>query len=202
MIRRLTDLAKGLLAISVILLLIAGVPWLLYRLGGAPGSPIVEAFSDPLTSETTRSERLLAGTLGVIAWLCWVQVAYALIAETLAIARGNVVNRARLLPGIQAAASRLVTTATLVISSFGQTATVVAAPLAPVVVMEPAIAAPPVAVTEVPVIDSAHASTTAAGPSYTTGERDTFWSVAETMLGDGLRWSEVRDANVGRTMQD
>lgn len=202
MIRRLTDLAKGLLAITVIALLIAGVPWLLYRLGGAPGSPIVEAFSDPLTSDTTRGERLLAGTLGVIAWLCWVQVAYALMAETLAAARGTVVNRAPLLPGIQAAASRLVTTATLVISSFGQTATVMAAPLAPVVVIEPAIAAPLVADTEVPVIDSAHASTTAAGPSYTTGERDTFWSVAEAMLGDGLRWSEVRDANVGRTMPD
>ena len=202
MIRRLTDLAKGLLAITAIAMLIAGVPWLLYRLGGTPGSPIVEALSDPLTSDTTRSERLLAGTLGVIAWLCWVQVAYALIAETLAAARGTVVNRAPLLPGIQAAASRLVTTATLVISSFGQTATVMAAPLAPVVVMEPAIAAPPVADKEVLVVDSAHASTTAAGPSYTTGERDTFWSVAETMLGDGLRWSEVRDANVGRTMQD
>ena len=202
MIRRLTDLAKGLLAITVMAMLIAGVPWLLYRLGGAPGSPILEAFSDPLTSDTTRSERLLAGTLGVIAWLCWVQVAYALIAETLAAARGTVVNRAPLLPRIQAAASRLVTSATLVISSFGQTATVMAAPLAPVVVMEPTIAAPPVAETEVPVIDSAHASTTAAGPSYSTGERDTFWSVAETMLGDGLRWSEVRDANVGRTMPD
>ena len=202
MIRRLTDLARGLLAITVIAMLIAGVPWLLYRLGGAPGSPILEAFSDPLTSDTTRSERLLAGTLGVIAWLCWVQVGYALIAETLAAARGTVANRAPLLPGIQAAASRLVTTATLVISSFGQTATVMAVPLAPVVVMEPAIAAPPVADTEVPVTDPAHALTTAAGPSYTTGERDTFWSVAETMLGDGLRWSEVRDANVGRTMQD
>ena len=113
MIRRLTDLAKGLLAITAIAMLIAGVPWLLYRLGGTPGSPIVEAFSDPLTSDTTRSERLLAGTLGVIAWLCWVQVAYALIAETLAAARGTVVNRAPLLPGIQAAASRLVTTCLL-----------------------------------------------------------------------------------------
>ena len=64
MIRRLTDLTKGLLAIAAIAALLVGVPLLLYRLGGIPGSSVVEAFTDPLTSDNTRSERLLAGTLG------------------------------------------------------------------------------------------------------------------------------------------
>ncbi len=202
MIRRLTDLAKGLLAIAAIAALLVGVPLLLYRLGGIPGSSVVEAFTDPLTSDNTRSERLLAGTLGIIAWLCWVQVAYALVAEIVAAARGTVANRAPILPGIQAAASRLVTTATLVAGSFGQTATVMAAPLAPVMVMEPAVAAPLIADADIRTVDSAASPIETSGPTYTTGERDTFWSVAETLLGDGLRWSEVRDANVGRLMPD
>ncbi len=202
MIRRLTDLAKGLLAIAAIAALLIGVPLLVYRLGGIPGSSVVEAFTDPLTSDTTRSERLLAGTLGIIAWLCWLQVAYALVAEIVAAARGTVANRAPILPGIQAAASRLVTTATLVAGSFGQTATVMAVPLAPVVTMEPAVAAPLVVDTGIRTVDSATGRIETPGPTYTTGERDTFWSVAETLLGDGLRWSEVRDANVGRLMPD
>lgn len=202
MIRRLNGLAKGILAIAAIAALLIGVPLLLYRLGGIPGSSVVEAFTDPLTSDTTRSERLLAGTLGIIAWLCWVQVAYALVAESVAAARGTVANRAPILPGIQAAASRLVTTATLVAGSFGQTATVMAAPLAPVMIMEPAVAAPLVADADIRTVDSATGRSETPGPTYTTGERDTFWSVAETLLGDGLRWSEVRDANVGRLMPD
>ena len=31
---------------------------------------------------------------------------------------------------------------------------------------------------------------------------DTLWDLAEQHLGDGSRWSEIRDANVGRTMPD
>lgn len=202
MTRRLTDLAKGLLATAAIAALLIGVPFLLYRLGGIPGSSVVEAFADPLTSDNTRSEGLLAGTLGIIAWLCWVQVAYALVAESVAAARGTVANRAPILPGIQAAAARLVTTATLVAGSFGQTATVMAVPLAPVMNMEPAVAAPLIADTDIRPVDSATGRIETSGPTYTTGDRDTFWSVAEALLGDGLRWSEVRDANVGRLMPD
>lgn len=201
MTRRIVDIAKGVVALVTIAALILGVPWLLLRMGGYPGESMLEAFGDPLASDSKRSEQLLAGTLGVIAWFCWLQVAYALIVEVLAAVRGTVASTALLLPGIQAAAARLVTAATLIVSSFGPTATAMAAPLAPMVAFEPAL---PVSVDSSPeaLVNRLTESPPATGDVYVTSDRDTFWSIAETTLGDGLRWREVRDANVGRLLAD
>ncbi len=201
MTRRIIDATKGVLALATIVALFVGVPWLLLGMGGFPGASLLEAISDPLASDSTKSEQLLAGTLGIIAWFCWIQVAYALMVEMVAAARGTVANRAPLLPGIQAAAARLVTATTLIVSSFGPTATAMAAPLAPVVAFEPAVAAS-VDRTSLSLVDQPSEMGAAVGDIYTTSDRDTFWSIAETTLGDGLRWREVREANVGRTMAD
>ena len=201
MTHRLIDITKGMLALATIAALLVGVPWLLLRMGGVPGSSLLDAISDPLASDSTKSEQLLAGTLGIIAWFCWIQVAYALIVEVIAAARGTVANRAALLPGIQAAAARLVTATTLIVSSFGPTASAMAAPLAPDMAFEPALA---VSVDQVPLtlVDQPSETGATHRADYTTSDRETFWSIAEATLGDGLRWREVRDANVGRTMAD
>lgn len=201
MTRRLIDTTKGVLALATIVALLVGLPWLLVRMGGFPGTSLLDAISDPLASDSTKSEQLLAGMLGTIAWFCWLQVAYALLVELVAAARGTVANRAPLLPGIQAAAARLVTATTLIVSSFGPTATAMAAPLAPVVAFEPALAAS-IDRTPLALVDQPSEMGTTLGEIYTTSDRDTFWSIAETTMGDGLRWREIREANVGRTMAD
>ena len=201
MTRRLIDITKGVLALATIATLLVGVPWLLLGIGGFPGRSLLDAISDPLASDSTKSEQLLAGTLGIIAWFCWLQLAYALMVEMVAAARGTVANRAPLLPGIQAAAARLVTATTLIVSSFGPTATAMAAPLAPVVAFEPALAAS-IERTPLALVDQSSEMGATMGEIYTTSDRDTFWSIAETTLGDGLRWREIREANVGRTMAD
>jgi DNA-binding SARP family transcriptional activator len=109
--------------------------------------------------------------------------------------------------GLAALAANLVASITL-LSTLLPTRMAVAAPLsasvaapppaaAAVLVAEPGSASePPAPAPEV----SGPASTPAA--TYQTGARDSWWSIAETTLGDGLRWSEVRDLNVGRTMAD
>ncbi len=38
--------------------------------------------------------------------------------------------------------------------------------------------------------------------TYTVRRGDTYWDIAERLLGNGLRWQEVRGLNVGRTMPD
>lgn len=201
MTQRITDIARGLVALVAIAVLLLGLPWFLWRLGGYPGVSLLDAVRDPLASDNTRAAQLLAGTLGIIAWLCWLQVAYALVVETIAAARGRVANRAPILPGIQAAAARLVTAATLVLSSFGPTATAMVAPLAPVAVLEPALATSANRMPAAPLALQSDVDAEA-GETYTTSGRDTFWSMAETMLSDGLRWREIRDANVGQRMSD
>lgn len=201
MTQRIADIAKSLLALATIAILLVGLPWALWKLGGYPGASLLDAIGDPLASDNTRTAQLLAGTLGAIASLCWLQVAYALALETVAAARGRVANRAPLLPGIQAAAARLVTAASLVISSFGPTATAMAAPLAPVAVLEPVLATSASALPAAPVALQPDIAA-GAGDTYTTSGRDTFWSIAERTLGDGLRWREIRDGNVGQRMSD
>ncbi len=201
MTRRIIDMTKGVLALAAIVALLVGIPCLLLRTGGYPGVSLLDAISDPLASDSTKSEQLLAGILGIIAWFCWLQVACALIVEVTAAARGTVASRAPLLPGIQAAAARLVTATTLIVSSLAPTAAAMAAPLAPVVAFEPVLA---VSVHRAPVESVNQPIETAAALSvtYTTSGRDTFWSIAESTMGDGLRWREVRDVNIGSVMAD
>lgn len=204
MIRRLVDLIRSIGSIAVIAGIVGGAPWLLWQFAGPPGARIIDALGDQLASDTTQTEALLAGALLVIAWACWAQVAYALILEIVAAVRGLAPRRAAVLPGVQALAARLVAATTLLAGIFGPGIQVAAAaPLAPLT-DSPAdldwTAPQPVA----PVLTLVGRTTAveASGPMLTTQNRDTFWSIAEDTLGDGLRWSEIRDANIGRSMPD
>ncbi len=202
MTRRLADIARGVTALAAIAVLLVAVPYVLWRFGSVPVTGIIDAFRDPLASDETRNEQLLSGLLLVIAWACWAQVAYALLIEAVAAISGRAARRAPILPGIQTAAARLIATASLTLTTLTPTVTVVAAPLLP---LETAHAAPAPGTqqfeqaTDTTAPDSAPDGTT---QSYVVGERDTFWSIAETTLGDGLRWQEVRDANIGSVMDD
>jgi nucleoid-associated protein YgaU len=69
----------------------------------------------------------------------------------------------------------------------------------------PVVAAPTAAQRAVPHDDAAAIGPSAEAPGRRTVEvkpDDTYWELAERELGDGLRWREVREANVGRTMPD
>src|SRR5690606_10865658 len=39
-------------------------------------------------------------------------------------------------------------------------------------------------------------------PTITVQRHDTYWAIAERTLGDGTRWRQIHDLNVGRTMVD
>ena len=202
MTKRIVDLAKGVSASVVIAAIVAAVPYVLWRYAGLPGQNTLETFRDSLTSDETRNQALLSGVLVVIAWLCWAQVAYALCVEVGAALRGTAAASRAALPGVQSFAARLVATATLTGGSFAPTVSVAAAPLVapmPVVEMlEAATVSTGDADTAAPRLVNGHV----AGPRYIAGARDTFWSIAEDTLGDGLRWHEIRAANVGRRMPD
>lgn len=205
MTRRLADLTRGVASLAALAGLTVGIPVLLWQLGGAPGSRIIDTLGDQLASDTTRTEALLSGTLLIIAWACWAQLAYAIVLEAVAAARGTTARRAAILPGLQALAARLVTSLTVVSSSLLPPVHVAGAvaPLQPVVDSPigtfwdggaPADSTPS---------DAPRSHDTAvATKTYVATSRDTFWSIAETTLGDGLSWSDIRDANLGRVMSD
>ncbi len=203
MIRRLTDIARGLTALTAVLALLLAVPFGLWAFGGVPGAGAIDAVGDPLASDETRNEQLLAGLLLIIAWACWAQLAYALILETIAAARGRAARRAPVLPGIQVFAASLITTASLVLTPLSSSVTASTGPLVP---MDRADATPARVAHQVELVaDMSSRPERVAGPAtarYSVGDRDTFWSIAEKTLGDGLRWAEIRELNLGLTMND
>jgi hypothetical protein len=204
---RLVDFCKGLFALTVTLGLVAGVPVALVVLLGDPATGIWAAATDPLVSDNQRVTELLRHGLAVIAWLAWAQVAWAIMVETVALARGRAATpRPLVLPGVQGLARRLVVSSTL-IAGLLNSAPAGAATLAP---LTPLGTPPP----------TYHATTTltapdpdpATGPvavltpspdedraTFHTDKRETFWSIAEQTLGDGRRWPEIRALNLGRT---
>ena len=138
---------------------------------------------------------------GTIAWFAWAQIAWALIVETFAVARARGAGRVPVFPGIQLMARKLVAAATLIVTVFtaGPVAAVSLAPLStPPPAVEYTASAAVGYQTEIqPTVDRADEAQT-----VTVGQGDTFWSLSEQLLDDGLRWKELRAANLGRTMAD
>lgn len=199
--QRLLDFVSGVLAAVTIASLLAAVPFALWRFGGLPGQDLIHVLQDPLASDQTRLNALLAATLAAVGWLCWAQLAYSLVLETVACIRGGTAAVATVLPGLQSLASRLVATSTLTIGSFAPTLPVAAEPLSlPQTIASVEVPTPSPSVDAVPGATASDAGPR--GASYVTGERDTFWSIAEATLGEGRRWHEIRDLNVGKRMPD
>lgn len=174
--------ALGILAVLV------GTPSLLLLLGrallptSAPSGPdIIAALSRPDDGS------LLAGVLLVAAVLVWAQLAVSIIAELVAVIRHRPGPRLEL-PGL--GASRTLASV-LVAGLLGAgTGTASAAPPPPIAVIA---TLNPVAV---------QTSQPADAPTYSVQPRDTLWRIAESQLGDPLRWREIYTLNAGIVQPD
>lgn len=206
-IRRTRDVVKGLVALAATLALVVGLPLALVAVVGNPlpgQMPSWDGLRGGLERSSVQAE-VIINVLAVVLWVVWVRLTVAVLGQTVATLRG----RGRLRPasgiGLQNLAANLVTSVTL-LSALLPTRMAVAAPLAANVAPPPAVSAPaspeePVAPAGAPTPVTTRASAQAS-TTYQTGSRDSWWSIAESTLGEGLRWAEVRDLNVGRTMAD
>ncbi len=175
------------------------------------GWPLPTAIPDlsslGLTLRSGVSDELIVNILAVIAWLAWAQIAIAIVTELVAVVRGRPSIHLPVLPGIQATAARLV--AGIVMTTATITPTAAMASPTPPVIAAPAATADPL---DLPVLDltatppvagAADISVQeapAVAPTITVDRHDSYWAIAERTLGNGYRWSEIRDLNVGRTM--
>ncbi|MGI9614606.1 MAG: hypothetical protein ACR2QO_16970 [Acidimicrobiales bacterium] len=199
--RRTADFLKGVIALALILILLVGVPVALVTFAGNPIDDVRRILADELLSDDTTASLALRAGLTVLAWLAWAQIAFSILAEFLALARGRVAGNASLLPGVQDLARRLVVATTLLVNAF--TSTTGATALLPLAVPAP-VESVEVDLLRPPDLDLPYLVATADPQTaiYTATAGDTFWSLAESLLGDGLRWSEIREVNLGRTMPD
>ncbi len=151
--------------------------------------------------------QLLINALAVVVWIVWAQLVTVLMAESIAAVRGRTARRLPVLPGLQPAVAQLVAAITLAAATLGPLRAVpaTATPLPaeftlassyPAVDLGQEPARPRWAESTQPHKAESHQ------PTYQVMRHDTLWSIAETTLGDGRRWKEIRALNEGRTMPD
>jgi DNA-binding SARP family transcriptional activator len=134
---------RGLAALITLLVLVAGLPILLYRLGGSPVPAHIPGSHQVWRTLLRRDNGgLFLGAVRDVSWLAWAAFTAAVVAEAQAALRGR--NAPRLpLGGLQAAAGRLVA---LTMLTFGGPATAMlalpqAVPVAAAAIQPGAVAA-------------------------------------------------------------
>ncbi|WP_159942575.1 LysM peptidoglycan-binding domain-containing protein [Nocardiopsis sp. FR6] len=190
----------GLTALVGILLVVVGLPALLLAVGHlpAPGDWSVQGVVEALTRPDDGTLFLTA--LTTVAWASWLVFTALIALEVVAQLQNRPVLR---LPGLgwaQGLAAGLVSTVVVGLSS--QTATAATPEVVPLEMTQT-----PVSTTSAPSSPSVEESATevgqeAADSSYVVRDGDTYWSIAETQLGVGERYTEIVDLNKDRVMGD
>jgi LysM repeat protein len=206
------DIIRGLAAVIALATFVIGVPIALLTV--APWSfpetwptwsVVVEALTRP------DDGTLLLGVIQLIAWVAWAAFTISVITELAAATRHVNVPRLPLLGGAQRLAATLVTTAgLLIVTSAPSISTATAAesvvattPAGPVPGSHPyAPASSTVRAPATPTPAAQHATVTTTGPTVVVQRGDTLWDLAERHLGDGHRYTEILDLNLGRQQTD
>ena len=207
--RHLNHLARGFGALILIVVFVVGVPVGLTAYVGWPLPTTLPTLDEiQLAFRSGINPQLLINTLAVVVWFTWAQLVIAFAAEAVAAIGGRTTRRLPVLPGLQPAVAQLVAAITLAVAGLGPLRVTPAA-ATPVQTQVVELAHPGLELDDQPAdTDEPDAglargdSVETVGPSYRVGRHDTFWQVAETTLGDGRRWQEIRDQNIGRTMAD
>ena len=192
---------RGLAATLAILLLLAGVPFLLVAIGAAPWHTDLSHLRVLLSSPDDGTLALVV--IAAVAWIAWVCVAISVVLEVVAQVRGL---PAPTLPGFgvpQRAAGHLVAVAALLFVAAPSVVAAFPAPPAHATPPAPLHQATPMSATVVPAAaplpgsvaptesPAKHKSTI----NYTVKRGDSLWKIAERLLGDGTRFPEIVDLN-------
>ncbi|MFD5422218.1 LysM peptidoglycan-binding domain-containing protein [Streptomyces sp. NPDC127069] len=194
-------LLRALLSLTVLTLLLAGLPVLLWWATSLVGPPGLAALSHLLSTEDSGQVFLLV--LAAAGWAGWACFTGAVLLEVPAQLRGRAAPQIRGLVGQRAAAS-LVGAVLLALPAGTALAAPSAAAPAPAAVGVSASPIPGSGNEAAPHAGSpADASSTAV--TYTVRDvrpAESLWSIAQQTLGSGERWTDIAALNDGRTMTD
>jgi nucleoid-associated protein YgaU/DNA-binding SARP family transcriptional activator len=223
--RRWPTVLRGLLAALALAALVVGVPLLLVREVGWPLPTTIPSWSEVSQSITTGAieDATIIKALAVLVWLAWANFAAGVLVEAIAIARDGVARRVAGLGPAQQLAANLLATISVAVTLLTRPTTpaFAAAPADLRVVVQDAAPERSLAASEVPgyqpgplaatpgtgiasgLAGEPESSAAAISTSrYEVQRGDTLWDLADRLLGDGMRWREIRDLNVGRQQPD
>ncbi|WP_033818366.1 LysM peptidoglycan-binding domain-containing protein [Kitasatospora sp. MBT63] len=188
---------RALLSLTVLATLLVAVPLLLWRVGVLPGSvPGLGDITDALTSPDNGT--LFLGAVTLLGWAGWLQFAFAVLVELFyTVVRRRSAPRIRVLGAPQRLAGVLVASIVLLVP----TGAAMASPATASAVTASASATPG-AVQAAPAATAAASNASWTGPVHEVHQGDTMWGIAEAKLGDGVRWKEIADLNIGVTQPD
>ncbi|GAA1455563.1 LysM peptidoglycan-binding domain-containing protein [Nocardiopsis tropica] len=190
----------GLIALVGILLVVVGFPALLLAVGHLPnpGGWSVQGLIEALTRPDDGTLFLTA--LTTMAWASWALFTALIALEVVAQLRRRPVLR---LPGLgwaQGLAAALVSTVVVGLSS--QTAMAATAEIVPMEATQASASISDVSAAS-GIQENAHRSAQeSADNTYAVQESDTYWSIAESQLGSGERYTEIVDLNRDQVMGD
>ncbi|MCP5035622.1 MAG: hypothetical protein GY939_27810 [Actinomycetia bacterium] len=205
----LFDVTRACAAVAVAVGFVAVVPYLLVRYVGNPLPTGVPAWDEVVLSLQSREvdDSLIVQFLAVVVWVVWAQLLMSFFVEVRAAVRGVKTSAVRGLGATQWLARRLVAQFTVATTLFVQGSVGLAVPVGPAL---GDVVAAEVMIDELGTIVDPRPGTSIDPPADVTAQgfmvsvqtSDTLWDLAEGHLGDGSRWTEIRDVNVGRAMAD
>ena len=199
--RRPVALTKAILIVAGAAVFMAGIPWALIHFVGNPLPTLVPSIDDirfAITHGQIDQWTVIKG-IAVVAWLAWAHLAASFTVEIAAAIRGGTAAAVRGLGATQWVAAKVVAQVSLAATLMFQstigiaTAGAIIPPVPVAAMVAPTVEATTLQVEEEPALEAdVH--------TVEVGRRDSLWGLAEQHLGDGQRWEEIRDANIGRTM--
>lgn len=213
--RRALPVLQGVTSLIATFALISGVPVLLAALVGWPlptSIPSLSAIEQAARSGI--SDQVVVKLLAVIAWLAWSQLALALALEGVAVAQRRQATRIPVLPGFQIIAAHLVAGILMMASTVQPARADAARQPVPLVAQTTAATDASTAHFVAPGLNGSALTFNADTPppattpsaidhqTVTVQRHDSYWAIADRTLGDGLRWRELLDLNLGRTLPD
>ena len=199
----LRRVVQAISALLVLCLVAAGLPVALVRWGRWPITGIPSWGQVRELPSTVLTDSSLFGILTLAAWFVWAAFVGSVLLELVASMSGRPGVDLPMCGPLQRMARPLVASLVMSVSTTGSFA---AAASGSLLAGRPAAAASQTIEQtqfEVPAPqNAAEEPTPPPGRTVVVEPHDTFWDLAERFLGDGLRWREIRDLNVGQVMAD